>query len=153
MITVNQNPGPEGLVIELAGSVEEQTQFEQQIGPVSGKVTFNLKGIIRINSVGVKAWIAYFQGLKAKGVDFSFEECAPAIVDQLNMITNFAAGGKVKSILLPFACNVCGKHFVGVGDVEQLKANQKKIPDLKCERADCGAQFDDDENDYLYFIK
>ena len=34
-------------------------------------------------------------------------ECAPKVVDQLNMVANFAGGGRVFSFYAPFRCDYC----------------------------------------------
>jgi hypothetical protein len=69
------------------------------------------------------------------------------------MISNFACGGEVVSILLPYSCTKCQNEFVANCKTEDLKANGLKVPDAKCEKTDCGAVFDDDPEEYLYFLE
>jgi len=150
---VNKQQTKVGLLIELTGAIEENVQFEQLIGSLQGELTVNCRGVTRINSVGVKTWIRYFQNLKFTGKVFKFTEVAYPLIEQLNMITNFACGGEVVSILLPFSCVQCQKEFVASVTTAELKANKLKIPKVTCEKPDCSAQFDDDPEEYLYFLK
>lgn len=153
MFTVKKQQTDKGLLVELQGSLEEQVALEQQIGDIRGELIVNCRGITRMNSVGVKMWMRYFQALKTRGQPFKFTECPPAVVEQLNLISNFACGGEVLSVLLPFSCVKCQNDFVANVGVQELKANQLIIPNVKCEKADCGAQFDDDPTEYLYFLE
>ncbi len=153
MLSVNKQQSKDGLVVELSGAIEENVHFEQMIGPFEGTLTVNCREVTRINSVGVKTWIRYFQTLKQQGKCFKFVDCSYPIIEQLNMISNFSCGGEVESVLLPFSCIKCQKEFVAVCPTSELKANDLKIPDVKCEKTDCGAQFDDDPGEYLYFLE
>ena len=153
MLTVNKQQTKSGLSVELSGAIEETVHFDELIGPVQGELIVKCRGITRINSIGVKTWIKYFQDLKTHGVNFTFTECSYSIVEQLNMISNFACGGEVVSVLLPFSCLKCQNEFVATCKTEDLKANKLQIPNVKCEKVDCGAQFDDNPNEYLYFLE
>jgi hypothetical protein len=153
MLTVNKQEIEDGLLVELNGTIEENVNFEQLIGPFQGALTVKCRGITRINSVGVKTWMRYFQNLKMQGKSFKFIECAHPIIEQLNMISNFASGGEVVSILLPFSCLKCQNEFVANVKTSELRDSGLKIPAVKCEKPACGAQFDDDPDEYLYFLE
>ena len=153
MLTVNKQEVGDGLLVELNGTIEENVNFEQLIGGFEGELTVKCRGITRINSVGVKTWMRYFQNLKMQGKLFKFIECSHPIIEQLNMILNFASGGEVVSILLPFSCVKCKNEFVANVKTSELKANKLKIPAVKCEKPVCSAKFDDDPEEYLYFLE
>lgn len=153
MITINKQQTPDGLVVELAGAIEENVHLEQMIGPVKGNLVVNCGAVTRINSVGVKTWMKYFQGLKAQGVQFKFVECSYPIIEQLNMISNFSCGGEVESILLPYSCIKCQNEFVATCLTSDLKASGLQVPEARCDRTDCAAQFDDDPEEYFYFLE
>lgn len=152
MLTVNKQETDRGIFIALVGTIEETVNFEQLIGPFHGLLTVNCRGITRINSVGVKTWMRYFQSLKMRGFHFKFIECAPPIVHQLNMITNFACGGEIESILLPYTCTTCKKELASMVLTKDLIAAGLKVPEVKCATPQCEVYFDDDADDYLYFL-
>ena len=153
MVNINKQTTPNGLLVEISGTIEENVNFEQLIGSFNGLLTVKCRGVTRINSVGVKTWMRYFQSLKAQGKTFQFIELAHPIIEQLNMISNFACGGEVLSILLPFSCLKCQTEFVANCPTADLKASGLQIPPVKCEKPNCGAQFDDDPEEYLYFLE
>ena len=140
------------LVVRLIGAIEESVNFDQMIGPTPGEMFINCKEVPRINSVGVKGWIKYFQGAVSKGTKLKFLECSTAIVEQINLISNFTCGGVVESIYVPFACTNCKSELIGLFKAEDLKKLNLKLPDLKCSKCGGSAVFDDIPEEYFSFL-
>ncbi len=140
------------LIVRLAGSIEESVNFDQLIGPPPAELHVNCKEVPRINSVGVKAWIKYFQGAQAKGTKLMFTDCSTAIVEQINLISNFTCGGTVQSIYVPFSCTQCKSELVGLFKTEDLKKLNMELPDLKCSKCSGKAVFDDIPEEYFGFL-
>lgn len=141
------------MVVELQGALEENVNLAQLIGHFSGDLRVRCRGITRINSVGVKTWMRYFQELRAQGKVFRFEEVPQPLIEQLNMISNFACGGEIVSLNLPYSCVKCQKEFIASVPVIELRDAQLQIPNVKCEQMDCAARFDDDPREYLGFLE
>ncbi len=152
MVNVTKEQKGNLLAIRLVGSIEETVNFDDLLGVPSGDIEINCKEIPRINSVGVKAWIKYFQGCQAKGIKISFIECSTAIVEQINLISNFTCGGSVESIFVPFSCTQCKSELVGLFKTEDLKKMELKIPDLKCSKCGNKAVFDDIPEEFFGFL-
>jgi anti-anti-sigma regulatory factor/DNA-directed RNA polymerase subunit RPC12/RpoP len=152
LVNVVKEQKGSALVVRLTGSIEESVNFDQLIGPPPGELWVNCKEIPRINSVGVKAWIKYFQSCQAKGTKLKFFECSTAIVEQINLISNFTCGGAVESIFVPFSCTGCKSELVGLFKCEDLKKIQMKLPDLKCSKCGGKAVFDDIPEEYFGFL-
>lgn len=140
------------LHIRLTGVIDEHTNFEELIGPPPGELVVHCKDVLRINSVGVKLWIKYFQTCSEKGTKLTFTDCSPAIVEQINLVYNFTFGGTIESIVVPFVCTSCRTELLGAFKVEDLKKIQLKIPDLKCTKCGGKAEFDDLPDVYLGFL-
>jgi anti-anti-sigma regulatory factor len=152
MLNVTKEKAGAGILVRLSGSIEESANFEQLIGPAAAELTVNCKDIPRINSVGVKAWIKYFQGVQSKGTKLKFVECSTAIVEQINLISNFTCGGTVESIYVPFACEKCRTELIGMFKTEDLKKMNFQLPALKCSKCGGQAVFDDIPEEYLGFL-
>ena len=151
-ITKEQKDGI--LIARISGSIDETVNLETAIGAAATpEVHIYCKEIKRINSIGVKGWIKYFQALTQKGTTVKFIECSSAIVEQINLIANFLGGGTVESVLVPFSCNNCKSELVGLFKVADLKRIQLKIPDLKCSKCGGTAVFDDIPEEYFAFIE
>jgi len=140
------------LIVRLAGSIEESVNFDQLIGIPPAELHVNCKEVPRINSVGVKAWIKYFQSCQAKGTILKFTDCSTAIVEQINLISNFICGGTVESIFVPFSCTGCKSELVGLFKTDDLKKLNLNLPDLKCSKCSGKAVFDDIPEEYFAFL-
>lgn len=149
MINVVKEQKGNSLIVRFSGSIEENVNFDQLVGPAPAELVVNCKGITRINSVGVKSWIKYFQSVK--NTRFVFQECSTAIVEQMNLISNFTCGGTVESIFVPFSCGNCKSELVGLFRVDALKKINFQIPDLKCSKCGNMAKFDDIPEEYFNF--
>ena len=140
------------LVLKLAGDVIEGTDFDQLIGKTAPDTQLNCKDITRMNSVGVKTWIKYFQKESKSGTKLRLVECSPAVVEQINLIVNFVCGGTVESIYLPYACKKCKKYLVKFSKVSDLKNSGLKAPVVACDVCGGEALFDDILEEYFLFM-
>lgn len=152
MVQVTKEQKGSAQVIRLTGTIEESVDFAQLLGNLTGEVRVNTKGVTRINSVGVKAWIQYFQGQASKGTKLVFEECSTAIVEQINLISNFSVGGQVESIYVPYACPKCRTEFTSLFKTADLKKSGLAVPKVKCPKGDADGEFDDVPEEYLGFL-
>ncbi|MEW6056360.1 MAG: hypothetical protein AB1540_07075 [Bdellovibrionota bacterium] len=153
MLNVVKDLRDDTLLVKLTGSIEENVDFAALIGPPTvPKMDLILKEVPRINSVGVKAWIKYFSGLAAKGIQLRFLECSTAIVEQINLISNFVCNGTVESIYVPFCCQSCSTELLGLFRTSDLKKINFQIPDLKCSKCGSTASFDDIPEEYFGFL-
>lgn len=153
MINVTKELNGGTLTVRMVGSIEETVNFEELIGTPPQELVVSTKEISRINSVGVKGWIKYFQGLSSRGVRIRFIECSTSIVEQINLISNFTCGGSVESIFVPFACNNCKSELVGLFTTQSLKDSGLAIPSVKCGKCGGTAEFDDIPEEYLGFLE
>ncbi len=135
-------------IFHLSGVIDETTQFEHHFGTPKKTITLICKEVTRINSVGVKSWIRYFQSLK--GVTIIFQECSLAIVEQLNSFSNFASGGTIQSIYLPFLCQNCQHDFVALCEKATLEARQYRVPSSPCPHCQGRAVFDDTDEFFAF---
>jgi hypothetical protein len=87
-----------------------------------------------------------------KGTKLKFFECSSAIVEQVNLISNFLCGGTVESVLVPFNCTQCKCELVGMFKTEDLKKIQYDVKDLKCSKCGGRAVFDDVPEEYFAFL-
>jgi anti-anti-sigma regulatory factor len=139
-------------VLRLTGSIDETTDFDQLLGTPPAEAHLYCKEVSRINSTGVKGWIKYFQAQTAKGTKIKFYECSPSIVQQINLIINFTAGGSVESLSVPFSCVNCSAELIGVFTIEVVKKLNLEVPDQVCTKCQGKALFDDIVTEYFGFI-
>lgn len=153
-LSVKSSQTPKGRIIHLTGVIDETVDFEKLLGaPSAAEMVVNCSGISRMNSVGVKAWVTYFEKAQRKGAKLVLQECSPIIVEQLNAIMNFACGGKIESVQLGFTCSSCSHAFTALAKIDVLKANGTEIEDRKCPKCGGDASFDDFPEEYFRFLE
>jgi anti-anti-sigma regulatory factor len=143
---------PGGPLVEVSGSITEEADFRPLIQlATSGTLHLDLADVDQINSCGTREWIHFVAGLGRTGRSFELLRCSPAIVRQLNMISNFRGAGKVRSVILPYFCAGCGQQDTVLLALDPGK-DLPQIPDLRTCSA-CGetAEFDDLPDSYLSF--
>lgn len=156
--TFTSEAADSGTVLTLDGTVDERADLVGAFsGLPDGPLVINLKGVSRINSSGVRNWINAIKSL-AGMMQIEFVECSRAIVDQLNMINNFAASGRVVSFYAPYYCEECEKESEKLIVVEEHFPNREdreepEAPEYDC--PGCGARdmdFIEDEDKFFYFL-
>ncbi len=154
MLTAKRVESAKGVLIHLEGNIDETTDFNQLIGPLPPVLGVHCGGVNRMNSVGILGWLKYFGQAQSQGTKLFFVECSPAVVVQINAISNFLCGGFVHSIQLGYTCGSCGSHFTENRRVDELKkAGTAEIPDRPCPKCGASAPFDDLPDEYFLFLK
>ena len=145
-------------ILQLSGTIDEQTDFDKIFEGLEGtkKLIINLKGVTMINSCGVRDWV---NKMKEIGDSFEIEyvECSSAIIEQLNMITNFLSSGKIVSFYAPYYCEDCDKERNKLIVIEEQFPSEEdreepEAPDFDC--PDCGKtmELSEDEDEYFSFL-
>jgi len=138
--------------IKLTGAVNEDTDFAPLLAEIAKReqVQIDLSGVHRINSCGVREWVKFIRSLPANR-ELAFVNVSPALVNQINMISNFVGSARVLSAQAPYLCDGCGHEELVVTDL--TSGALPELPSRPCPK--CGAQmeFDDLEDSYFAFLQ
>lgn len=141
-----------GRTVRVAGSITEEADFQPLLGVGdAGPLAFDLSGVDEINSCGVREWIHFVRRLSELAPDYALARCSPAVVRQLNMVSNFRGAGRVTSVMLPYYCARCGSEQSLLYELPAAGPRPPIAPEAPC--ASCGgeAEFDDLPETYLNF--
>ena len=152
MLRVDKELRGDLTLLRLSGEIGESSDFGTLIGSVSKQVIVNCRDITRINSTGVVGWIRYFSELTRNGHSLKFTECSIPVVEQINLIVNFVAGGQIESVFVPYYCSKCMCELRALIKVEELRSVGVKIPPAQCSTCKSFATFDDVPESYLAFL-
>jgi hypothetical protein len=142
-----------GTVVEFAGEIDENADFSTLKRELRGEVEFQLAGITRVNSCGVREWVNFVRDLPGVS-SLRFAKCSPAIVTQLNAIYNFRGPARVRSLLAPYTCESCAVEEYKVIDVHpRFPRASMVVPSFNCPRCGGPMEFDDLPERYLSFLK
>lgn len=134
----------------LIGIVDEHADLGF-LARLAGRAQISLKGVRRINSFGVRAWIDAIRKVPADAT-FEFIECPPPVIDQMNMVSGFLGRGKVSSFFAPMACEACTNEQDVLFNVADCKESGR-LPAVACSRCSKPLELDDIEDQYLLFLK
>jgi hypothetical protein len=140
-----------GRTLRLHGVIDEHADLGF-LAHVTGHIRLNLRGVRRINSYGVRAWIEHVRRVP-QDTQIEFVECPPPVVDQMNMVSGFLGRGKVTSFYAPMACERCDveeDHLFQVADCHKAGG---KLPAVACSSCGKPMEVDDLEDQYLLFVR
>ncbi len=138
--------------IQLEGSISEHTDFRSLIEVASDSLALDLAHVDQINSCGVREWINFVNALRELGKNLEMHRCSPAIVRQLNMISNFRGDGKVQSVLAPYFCDACDNEMTQIVDLAGIESPPEIAETLPCPNCGEDMEFDDLVDSYLGFL-
>ena len=141
--------------ITLAGVVDERSDLRPLADAVRGRVVVvDTSAVRRINSVGVREWVLWMNALRAAGLQVVLIDCSPAVMDQVNLVQNFAEGAVVASFLAPYYCDRCDLEQVHRLETARLPAQRPaRAPRFTCGKPGCALSFDDVEQDFFSFLE
>ena len=153
MLLAIKNPRPDGgTFVELSGTAEGQ-DLVKLIGFVEGPLVINCSGITRINSVGIRRWLIYFNNANEPRNNVKLEEVSLALVEQLNMFQNFMGQAEITSVMAPYLCNNCKNKYQEKVCIFKLDVSKiAKSPSI-CPKCSGQGKFDDDPDLYFRFLK
>ncbi len=136
--------------VALRGDIDEKCMLDPLADELQDGAVLDLSGVERVNSVGVRMWLAFIGRLQGRSLKLS--ACSVPIVHQLNMIARFGGDAEVTSIHAPFLCPECDASATTLvelaADVDAQLAAERLCPK-------CGAhmEFDDVPSSYLAFLR
>lgn len=153
MLNVVKEVQGNSLIVRLSGVIDETVNLEQLIGPAPQReIHLYLKEVSRLNSMGVKVWVKYFEAVAKRGTLLRVFEMSPVIVGQLNLMGNFIPNAKFESVCAPYLCTKCKSQFVAVYKADTLAGLMEQMPPQKCPKCSASAEFDDIESEYFSFL-
>jgi serine/threonine protein kinase len=152
-LAVSQRTGAR--LVRLGGVLDEhfdRAALLQALAGSSDPVVFDLDGIRRITSFGVREWILALQSLPTEF--YYFIHCRPPWVSHLNMVGNFAGVGQVVSIYCPYACSLCEQSFEVLLDLRTHRDRARRAHPLtvSCPECKAPAVFDDTPDSYFTYF-
>src|SRR5690349_21894893 len=96
--------------LRLTGTIDESFEGKKLAETIKAQtLVLDLGDIRKVSSFGIREWVDFINGVGKHSERIVLVECAPKIVDQLNMVANFAGNGRVYSFYAPYHCDYCDK--------------------------------------------
>lgn len=138
----------------LLGQIAQAKQSLPAAGAVP-RIAFDMGGISRTNSVGIREWLLFLEKLPP-GTPLLYRKLSPMMVEQANVIPNMLGKGKVtiESFQAPYVCPDCGELTTPVLEVGKLAREGGKIkaPAQTCPKCKKPMELDWSEDEYFRFL-
>ncbi len=140
-------------VVTITGRLTESFKGEALGRDLHGTVAFDLAGVDRITSFGVREWLSMLGAMQDVRRLFLLR-ASEAVVNQLSMIRKFSGNGQIVSFFAPYLCSGCGESFDRQFDCEHDgdAIRDGRADDAKCPRCEGIGHFDDDARSYFAFV-
>jgi anti-anti-sigma regulatory factor len=141
--------------LKFSGTIDESFEGKKIARSVQADtLVLDLGGVKKISSFGIREWVDFATTAVKQAKQVILIECAPKVVDQLNMVANFAGGGRVFSFYAPFRCDYCDSEQRALlevaKDFEAIKS--LKLGDRPCPSCKESMYFDEDGSTFFSYI-
>lgn len=141
--------------LRLDGVIDEHNGLEHVLDTARDAIVLlvDLGGVRRINSVGVRDWVLWLRSARARFPTVVLYDCPPAIVNEINLVRNFAEGAVVTTFQAPYFCDRCGLESVRTLDaLAMVRAGERSAPAAPCGKPACANALDDADESYFAFF-
>lgn len=138
--------------VTLGGVIDENADLAPLAALAGPAVEVSMRGVRRINSFGVRAWIDVVRRIP-QSTALTFVQCPPPVVDQCNMVAGFLGHGQLVSFFAPMVCSECDEQIDQLFATAACRANGGRLPPTPCPRCGRPMEVDDLEEQYLLFVR
>src|SRR3954470_23420591 len=141
--------------LKFTGQIDESFEGKKLGATVAGDtLVLDLGGVKKISSFGIREWVDFVTTANKLVRSMVLIECSPKVVDQLNMVANFAGGGRVFSFYAPFRCDYCdSEHRVLLQvDKDQETIKSMKLAERPCPSCNEAMYFDEDGSTFFSYM-
>ncbi|WP_437316507.1 protein kinase domain-containing protein [Sorangium sp. So ce385] len=141
------------LIVSMSGRMTEELHGLAVARGIAGRVLFDLGGVQRVTSFGVREWMAMLAEVSLHAPEIYVGRCTEPIVNQVSMIRRFFGDGRIVSFYGPYRCERCGATFDRLFDCDRDAhlVRTHDPPVSPCPRCGGAAVFDDDAESYFAF--
>jgi anti-anti-sigma regulatory factor len=141
--------------LKFIGTIDEGFEGKKLGATATGDtLVLDLGGVKKISSFGIREWVDFVTTANKQVRQMILIECAPKVVDQFNMVANFAGGGRVFSFYAPFRCDYCdSEHRVLLQvDKDHETIKSMKLAERPCLSCKEPMYFDEDGATYFSYL-
>jgi anti-anti-sigma regulatory factor len=151
---VQTSENGEVLCLRFAGVVDEDFNGAKLASTLSAKMlVIDLADVRRISSYGIAEWSDFIRAAGKRVEKIFLVACSPKVMDQLNLVSDFAGPARLHSFLAPYRCDYCDTESIRLFQLDQdwEVIRSRNPPEYPCQSCGHSLAFDDDPGVYLNF--
>lgn len=147
-VTIQARPDGKTYVA-FTGAIDENSDFQQVFDRVSGDAVFNMRGVDRVNSMGVHGWVPHVKKFSAQH-QLVIEDISYPLVQNANSVARLFGSAQIQSCMAPYYCAACRDNTtVSVAWDEVVP--EMKPPTKQCARCNSPLEFDELDGYFDFF--
>lgn len=139
-------------VVRVSGTIDERAELESISEQVPAELWFDVGGIRRVNSIGVRMWVEAMRSVP-ESVPMYFLRCSTSVIDQCNLVLGFLGHGSIVSFYAPLICEDCNEQQTHLFETAGCLALGGQLPTVECPHCKQPMELDDFEEHYLHFLQ
>jgi len=143
------------IAARLLGIIDEHSALPRLLeGRAPSRLLLDLSGVRRINSMGVRDWVHWVEELRHGRTAVVLFDVPPSLMEQVNLIRNFAGGALIHSVLAPYYCAQCDVEATErVETATLLRTSPPAPPSVRCPQGGCSMELDEVEETFFAFLQ
>jgi anti-anti-sigma regulatory factor len=141
--------------LKFRGSIDETFEGKKLSATVRAQtLVIDLGSVTKISSFGLREWSDFMRGVEKSAKQIFLVECTPKVVDQLNMVANFAGKGLVYSFYAPYRCDYCDidRQVLFQVDRDREPIKSMRPPEQPCETCGNPEYLDEDPATFFSYL-
>lgn len=141
--------------LRFSGVINEQFEGKKLASSLKAKtLVIDLANVHRISSFGIREWTAFIQVADRAADNVYLIGCTPKVMNQLNMVANFAGKAMVFSFYAPYRCDYCetNRSLLMNMDRDEEAIRKMKPPEVPCPTCGNPEYFDEDPAGFFSFV-
>lgn len=137
-------------MIVLSGAIDENSDLKAVFAQITSDVIINLRGVKRINSMGVHNWIPVITKAASQH-RVVLDELSYAFVQNAVAVANLFGAADVRSCMAPYFCATCKDNFTITVTREEVAQAGNEAPLKRCTKCQSPMEFDELDGYFSFF--
>ena len=141
--------------LRFSGTIDESFDGKRLASTIKTSVLIlHMAEVVRVSSFGIREWADFLKAVERGADSILMVECSPRVVDQINMVANFAGKGRVYSFQAPYRCDFCDRDWSERFLIDRDGASIRSFKPREASCDTCGreAYFDEDPVSFFTVI-
>ncbi len=154
-LTIEKLAEDQIVCLRFSGHVDESFDGKKISQAIKAQtLILDMGSIARISSFGLREWSDFIRTVEKTVKNIYLIECTPKVVDQLNMVANFAGKGLVYSFYAPYRCDFCDldRQILFQVDRDRDAVRNNRPPEQPCEVCGNPEYLDEDPATFFSYL-
>lgn len=136
--------------VELSGAIDENSDINGVFSQMAGPVVLNMRGVERVNSMGVHRWVPHVTRYSAQ-YPLAIEDISYSLVQNANAVANMFGTAKITSCMAPYFCASCNDNVTISVTADDVAVAGQAPPVKQCGRCRAVMEFDELDGYFAFF--